>query len=79
MPDYAIEVRYGDGTPTLRIPLAGVTPDQAEVDLQFVREEIKHAREVSAPCVIDELRSGPLDEHIDVQVDGAVEVDLVVA
>jgi len=33
MPDYAIEVRYGDGTPTLRIPLAGVTPEQAEVDL----------------------------------------------
>ena len=77
MPDYAIEIRYGNGTPTQRIPLTGVSPDDAEVDLQAVRSEIRHAREIGAPCVIRELSAGPLDEHIEVPVDGAVEVDLV--
>jgi hypothetical protein len=77
MPDYAIEVRYGNGRPTLRIPLTDVSPTEAENDREFVLHQIEHARELSAPCMIDELRSGPLPERIEVPVDGAVEVDLV--
>ena len=77
MPDYAIEVRYGNGQPTVRIPLVDHSPDDAEVDLQSVREELRHAREIGAPCVIRELSAGPLDEHIELPVDGAIEVDLV--
>jgi hypothetical protein len=77
MADYVIEVHYGNGTPTLRIPLENVTPDQAEADLQTVREEISHARELGAPYVIRELSVGPLSEHIEVDVEGAVSVDLV--
>ncbi|HJQ44011.1 MAG TPA: hypothetical protein VJ831_13060 [Jatrophihabitantaceae bacterium] len=79
MPDYAIEVRYGNGQPTVRIPLSGVTPDEAETDRQLVAHEIEHARELGSPCLIDELRSGPLAERIELAVDGAVEVDLVEA
>jgi hypothetical protein len=77
MPDYAIEVRYGNGQPTVRIPLLGYSPDDAEVDLQAVREELRHASELNAPCVIRELSAGPLAEHVEIPVDGAIEVDLV--
>ena len=79
MPDYAIEVRYGNDRPTVRIPLIGYSPNDAEIDLQAVREELRHASELNAPCVIRELSAGPLDEHVEIPVDGAVEVDLVEA
>ena len=77
MPDYVIEVRYGNGQPTVRIPLRGVSADDAEADRQQIAHEIEHARELQAPCMIDELHSGKLPAHVEIPVDGAVEVDLV--
>jgi hypothetical protein len=79
MPDYVIEVRYGDAHPTARIPLHDVTPTEAENDRQFVLHQIEHARELNAPCMIEELQSGPLAEHVEIPVDGVVEVDLAEA
>ena len=77
MPDYVIEVRYGDGREPLRIPLHDVSPEDAETDRQQVAHEIEHARELGAPCMIDELSAGPLGERVEIPVEGAVEVDLV--
>lgn len=79
MPDYVIEVRYGTGQDPVRIPLTDVSPEDAETDRQQIAHEIEHARELGSPCLIDQLSAGPLPEHIEIPVDGAVEVDLVEA
>jgi hypothetical protein len=77
MPDYEIEVRYGNGEPPLSIPLVGYEPEDAELEREEIAEEIDHAREIESPLVLTELRSGPLDQEIAIPVDGVISVDLV--
>jgi hypothetical protein len=77
MPDYVIEVRYGNGEPPLRVPLGGFSAEDAEIERAYVAREIDHAREIESPLMLTELQSGPLEEHIAIPVDGVVSVDLL--
>lgn len=49
MGDYVLQIRYGETEPPLRIPLDGVSPEDAEVRRQELVTEIDHALEIRAP------------------------------
>jgi hypothetical protein len=51
MSNYALEVHYGDGEPTVRIELPGCSADEAEIARESLLQEIEHAVEIEAPLM----------------------------
>jgi hypothetical protein len=51
MSNYALEVHYGDGEPTVRIELPGCSADEAEIARESLIQEIEHAVEIEAPLM----------------------------
>lgn len=77
MTDYALEVHFGDGEPTIRIPLPGVGPGDAETARESLLHEIEHAIEIEAP-LMSWAPDGADSEHSTPIAPGKVtEVDLV--
>lgn len=51
MSDYALEVKYGDGEPTVRIELPGCPVEEAATARESLIQEIEHAVEIEAPLM----------------------------
>jgi hypothetical protein len=51
MSDYALEVHYGDGEPSVRIELRGYRTEEAETARESLIQEIEHAVEIEAPLM----------------------------
>jgi hypothetical protein len=51
MTEYTLEVKYGDGEPTIRIELPGYRVDNAETARESLLQEIEHAVEIEAPLM----------------------------
>ena len=77
MSDYALEVRYGDGEPSIRIELPGYRAGDAETAREALIQEIEHAVEIEAPL----MNWAPSDEQAVALIDPArvTSVDLVEA
>jgi hypothetical protein len=75
MSDYALEVKYGDGEPAIRIELPGYRVDDAETAREALIQEIEHAVEIEAPL----MYWAPADSEAAATIDPAkvTSVDLV--
>jgi hypothetical protein len=75
MSDYALEVHYGDGEPTVRIELPGCAADDAETARESLIQEIEHAVEIEAPL----MSWSPTGSDAEVAIDPAkvTSVDLI--
>ncbi len=52
--DYVLQVNFREDEPPLRIPLTGVTADEAELRRRSLLTEIEHAIEIEAPVMYSE-------------------------
>lgn len=75
--DYVLQVHYGEQDPPVRIPLRGVTADDAEVRRQALVTELEHAREIEAPLVYSDATVAAPEAGVPLDPTRVTGVDLV--
>lgn len=77
MTEYEIVIHLRESDEPARIPLPGVSADDAEADRQALRYEIEQARLAEVPIVMVQTKSGHPASTLNVDPHEVTEIDLV--